>query len=350
MPPDSLVEAAASIMTYYKSLRAPELIGVIGPLMDVVLDSSNISAGNSMIAEFIASAEESEDPDITFQVRCMARLWHCVTQGFHKPLTPSESDLAYGGSNSWMAGFGHFARGTIAMVAGNLRAAEQELNEALNIYQQQKDDVRVSAAYANLGVVLTELAEFDAAQRCLEANLASPCFTHRLRTYSNLATLSLERGHFGHAIATAESLLRANESYDAKKYTNTAHAIIGLAKLDSGDVSGAAPHLAILWSNERSQLEDQGDTAYIVSFVTRCLAAAGQHEQAVKLATAYALRLEGKDALGQLRVRSALAEALAVAAHQSAYPTAKAVYRDCLAIDATTIGRRVQKTMFQTRV
>jgi tetratricopeptide (TPR) repeat protein len=349
IPPDQLLSKTLSLSGLTRSGDYSVVTPILSQIMNVGLDASDLNAVNRMVSDFTRYAEQSGEEELATYSRYMALLWQAVTVGYESSLRELQTANDRLEGRASLAGFGHFVRGTILMLAGDLTASRDELEDALRIAEECMDQSREAAAYANLGVVMTELGDFAGAQRCLEANLASPSFTLRVRALGNLATLSYEKGDYDHAIATARAVLVANEHYDAKKYFNTSHAIIGLSLMGKGEWGSSTPIVHRIWSAEHAVTEIEGDIPYVISFVTLWLANNGNVEGALKLIDLHMQQLSARDVVGVLRLRATRAEIMHMANLETAYGAAKTVYEQCIRAGALAIGARARSTMLQAR-
>ncbi|HSJ26206.1 MAG TPA: hypothetical protein VK929_16120, partial [Longimicrobiales bacterium] len=348
--PDEVASAAASVTDILHRVEASELAPAIETIMDVILDAADATAGDRIVQEILLLTEATHDETLIYHARCVALLWECVTKGYESPLRVADEGLDNPAAFGRRAGFGFFTRGTIFMVAGILEAARTDLEKALALANDSEDQVRASAAAANLGVVLTELGALPAGKKYLEANLTSHNFTHRLRCHANLAILAYEAGEYDYAINTAENLLRANSQYGAAKYRNTANAVIGLSHMSRGNMQGAVKMLPQVLDLGSMTLAASGDLGYIASFAGKSLASLYDDvDGALKLVAKYAVALQGRDAIGHMRLSLARAEILAMSGNAAAYVEAKAILGKCEQLGAVVLGRRATEIMRASR-
>jgi DNA-binding SARP family transcriptional activator len=345
--PDDLVEAAEKLNAYLYRADPVDILPVIGPLMDVVLDAADVSTGNRIVRSLLEVAVRSGDTKLARQAHCMGLLWHCVTEGFDEALRSAAGGLSTHVQEDG-TGLVAFAQGTILMLCGELVAARNALEMSFEQSARSGDMARQLAASANLAVLLLEQSDFDGAERHLSLTQTSPNVAHRLRCLANLATLQFERGLFNSSLDSGLDLLSWNQAYAALKYTHTAHAIVGLSLLALGRSEEARSSFdALAPAIQANSLH--GDIPYIVSFAAAFMGQNKSYQPALDLIDVYKQKLSSKDAIGFLRLEVARAELLTKADPEAGYRAAKNSYSQSIALGADTLARRTRRLMLRAR-
>jgi DNA-binding SARP family transcriptional activator/tetratricopeptide (TPR) repeat protein len=348
-PVQNLVTAAVEIAVLAQSSNATDLISIVGSLLDIALYAPEKSFGDALITNFEQLAANAGDHALESTFRCATTLWRVVTDGYQTPIdTISHWDMEESLS-SGLATLQHFTVGTVNLIAGNLIAAEDCLLRAAAIAEQIGDRTRYSAACGNLGIVYTELGNFEAAQRYLEVHLVSPTYVHRLRTLGNLAILKFEEGDSLKAIEFCNGLLEANRFHEAPTFYNTAHALIALCHLRSHRPELAEPHVKAILPSQDPETPLDGDVPYLVDMLVQWLLYQRQTSSAFAVLDSYGRQVRGRNRLAELRLRLTTAAFYAITNNDLAYGMAKGVLAESTECGAKLIANRARAIMDVSR-
>lgn len=345
---DDLMQSARSVSDAAILSNATEFVSIFGSLIDIALDANDRSLGDSIVSDFKRMALAADDPDLQWEIDHVGLLWDLMHDGYDRPMKWIEGAELAARQESGSA-LPRFAAGTILMMAGRLTDAAAALNEALEIAFRAYDLGRQFAIRANLGIVLTEMGNYGDAQQHLEINLAAPKSAHRLRSIGNLAILALHQGNYPSAISYANSLIAANVQHQSARYSETAHAVMGLAALHCGSKEDADAAFTNIWCVEQESIRTSGELSYTACFAGRYLFEKGSSDKAMQTLNAAETALNGRDWVGLLRVRSVKAGLLAQLNDEVAYPYAKAVYLAATEAGAFAVAARARQTMIDTR-
>ncbi|WP_437720727.1 protein kinase domain-containing protein [Sorangium sp. So ce861] len=227
----------------------------------------------------------------------------------------------------------HDARSCYATCTGDLVAGADGMEAAIVAFEQAGDRRNAYGARANLGVVYTELGDFERAESMLrEAHQeAERMHLHELKLSSgaNLAQVLAYRGQLAEGRAFAEAAASASRQAGAVRTELFARCYLAKICVALGDLEAAEDEARAAVARSQSA-PTLGVQAYAV--LARALLGLGRVDEAVGTATEASSMLESFGTLeeGESLVRLTVAEALAASGRQHEATAAIAAARAAL--------------------
>jgi tetratricopeptide (TPR) repeat protein len=345
-----MIATAREIISTAEAGESSDLALCLGLILDIAYESGLSEFGEEITTILANTANSSTNEIFRLEAQAFLALWNGATNGYQNYLPEVQSIQGPRRNNILTAALIDYVHGTLILLSGALREAETLLERSLALATSAGDLRRSWAVHANLGLVLLERGEYDVARQHMEAMLAAPALSYKLRAHANLAVLYYENGEDELALNTVRLLVRLETSFTSVRSSSTAAAVAGLVHLRAGRWDAANESLTELRFDDGSDDYKYGDVGYTVQFIALMLARSKRHDDALTLLDKSIDDVQGRDRIRVLRLTCTKARILAEVDQDRSYSLAKYVEHEAQLLDARNIGLEAHRILCATRL
>jgi DNA-binding SARP family transcriptional activator/tetratricopeptide (TPR) repeat protein len=226
--------------------RSPHLLAkVVWQLADPLKSSGDFQLLGSFADDLIDYVDSTKlSQDAAGEILSIAALVSMLSRGYEFALPIADRAVAAAEltTSSSLRAKAAYARGTVALVAGELRTARADYDLILSRYRSDIAEETLARLKTNYCVILIELARYPEANEMGQRALREADYTRRAYVYGNMALACLRQGDADGTIRYANALLRSKSSSPYPWIEPHVHAILGLASLLQNDVNDAIRH------------------------------------------------------------------------------------------------------------
>jgi predicted ATPase/DNA-binding SARP family transcriptional activator len=345
-----MIATARDIICTAEAVESSDLAQCLGLILDIAYESGSSEVEEEITRTLANTAYSSTNAIFRLEAQALLALWNGVTNGYQNCLHKVQNIEGLLPNNVLTAALIDYVHGTLVLLSGGLSEAETLLERSLALATSAGDLRRSWAVHANLGLVLLERGEYDAARQHIEAMLAAPALSYKLRAHANLAVLYYENGEDELALNAVRLLVKLETSFTSVRSSSTAAAVAGLVHLRAERWDAANESLRELRFDDGRDDYKYGDVGYTVQFIALMLARSKRYDDALALLEKSIYDVQGRDRIRVLRLTCTKARILTEVDQDRSYSLAKDVEREARLLDAKNIGMEANRVLRATRL